>query len=106
MVAAFAAALVALALSNALPLILLPVYIVASLAAFLLYALDKVAAMNGRWRTAESTLWLVGLVGGWPGALIAQGLFRHKSRKLAFLMPFWISVAANCGAAAIRGLVE
>ncbi|MEJ0098866.1 MAG: DUF1294 domain-containing protein [Pseudomonadota bacterium] len=59
-VAAFAGILVILALSNALPLILLPVYVVASLAAFLLYALDKVAAMNGRWRTTESTLWLVG----------------------------------------------
>ncbi len=115
-VAAFAGILVILALSNALPLILLPVYVVASLAAFLLYALDKVAAMNGRWRTTESTLWLVGLAGGWPGALLAQGLFRHKSRKLAFLVPFWISVAANCaflawacgrtGATAIRGLVD
>jgi len=37
-----------------------------------------------------------GLLGGWPGALIAQGMFRHKSGKVAFLVPFWLSVIANC----------
>jgi uncharacterized membrane protein YsdA (DUF1294 family)/cold shock CspA family protein len=114
-VLAFAAVLVALVLKTPLPLIVPPVYVVASLVAVMLYAFDKAAAMNGRWRTTESTLLIAGLLGGWPGALIAQGMFRHKSRKVEFLAPFWISVALNCallawassgkGAAAIRGLL-
>lgn len=114
-VVAFAAVLVALVLKTPLPLIVPPFYVVASLVAVMLYAFDKAAAMNGRWRTTESTLLIAGLLGGWPGALIAQGMFRHKSRKVEFLAPFWISVALNCallawassgkGAAAIRGLL-
>jgi uncharacterized membrane protein YsdA (DUF1294 family) len=89
--------------------------VVASLIAFLLYAFDKAAAMNRRWRTTEATLLLTGLLGGWPGALVAQGLFRHKSKKMEFLVPFWFSVALNCaflawacshaGAGTIRSVV-
>ncbi|MBL8421138.1 MAG: cold shock and DUF1294 domain-containing protein, partial [Dechloromonas sp.] len=51
-----------------LPLILLGFYAFVSLIAFAAYALDKSAARSGRWRTAESTLHLLSLVGGWPGA--------------------------------------
>lgn len=94
----FATTLMVLAIMQALPLILPPIYLATSIVALLLYAFDKAAAMNKRWRTSESALLLVGLVGGWPGALIAQGMFRHKSTKPAFLVPFWFSVAANCGA--------
>jgi uncharacterized membrane protein YsdA (DUF1294 family) len=50
------------------------------------------------WRTQESKLHLVALLGGWPGALLAQDLFRHKSRKAQFQVVFWITFFANCGA--------
>jgi uncharacterized membrane protein YsdA (DUF1294 family) len=48
------------------------------------YAADKSAAEQGRWRTSESTLHAVALVGGWPGALVARRVFRHKTRKQPF----------------------
>lgn len=70
----------------------------ASVLAFLAYAFDKSAARSGRWRTPESTLHLFGVLGGWPGALLAQRVFRHKSRKLSFQIAFWITVVLNCGA--------
>jgi uncharacterized membrane protein YsdA (DUF1294 family)/cold shock CspA family protein len=54
------------------------------------YAFDKSAAMNNRWRTQEQTLHLLELAGGWPGGLIAQNLFRHKSTKTSFLVEFWM----------------
>lgn len=66
-----------------------------SLAALLFYALDKSAAQRGQWRTPESTLHLVALFGGWPGALVAQGLFRHKSSKHSFQRVFWMTVVIN-----------
>jgi uncharacterized membrane protein YsdA (DUF1294 family) len=37
------------------------------------------------------------LVGGWPGALLAQGLLRHKSKKASFQVAFWMTVVANVG---------
>ncbi|MDT8428751.1 MAG: cold shock and DUF1294 domain-containing protein [Pseudomonadales bacterium] len=68
-----------------------------SLITFIVYAWDKSSARNRRWRTKENTLHLLSLLGGWPGALIAQRLFRHKSAKREFLVVFWLSVVVNCG---------
>ena len=73
-------------------------YLGASLFAFIAYAKDKFAARRGRWRTPEGTLHLLGLVGGWPGALIAQETFRHKSRKTSFQVIFAITFVLNCAA--------
>ena len=81
-----------------LPAIILVVYLAASLITFVAYALDKSAAQNNQWRTQESTLHLLALLGGWPGALTAQRLLRHKSAKMSFQTTFWITVVLNCGA--------
>ena len=66
----------------------------------IVYAADKSAARRHEWRTPERTLHLLALVGGWPGALVAQTVFRHKSRKTSFRIVFWTTVALNCGALA------
>lgn len=81
-----------------LPVVVLGLYLVASLVAFFAYAVDKSAAQRNQWRTQESTLHLFGLVGGWPGALAAQRLLRHKSAKASFQFTFWITIVLNCGA--------
>lgn len=70
-------------------------YASASLVAFLAYAFDKSAARHGRWRTPESTLHVFGLACGWPGALMAQQLLRHKSSKPSFVAGFWVTVVVN-----------
>ena len=79
------------------PVIVCAFYAAVSAATFLLYAKDKSAARDGRRRTPERTLHLFALMGGWPGALLAQRLLHHKSGKLSFQVIFWITVAANCG---------
>jgi len=66
-----------------------------SVVAFALYGRDKAAARQGSWRTPELTLHLISLVGGWPGALIGQRVFRHKTRKQPFRAIFWFTVVAN-----------
>lgn len=71
-------------------------YFVLSLFSIVVYAMDKSAAVNFRWRTPEKTLHCIGLAGGWPGALIAQNLFHHKTRKNSFQVVFWTSVVLNC----------
>ncbi|WP_444677963.1 DUF1294 domain-containing protein [Halomonas sp. E19] len=67
-----------------------------SMITFAMYGIDKAAAGKGRRRTPEATLLFAGLIGGWPGALIAQRLFRHKTRKQPFQAIFWCGVVVNC----------
>lgn len=80
------------------PLALPLVYLGASVITFIAYLIDKSAAQAKRWRTPESTLHLCALACGWPGALAAQYLLRHKSKKASFLRAFWFTVAVNFGA--------
>jgi uncharacterized membrane protein YsdA (DUF1294 family) len=92
----FVAALCGLAASGDLPIAVPALYVAGSLTAFALYRIDKSAAIAGGRRTPEETLLAVGLLGGWPGALAAQTLLRHKNRKPSFQAMFWVSVAVNC----------
>ena len=80
-----------------IPPLILAFYLIASLLTFIIYAADKSAAQKSAWRTAESTLHLLSLAGGWPGALIAQQTLRHKSKKESFRFVFWLTVFLNCG---------
>jgi uncharacterized membrane protein YsdA (DUF1294 family)/cold shock CspA family protein len=79
-----------------IPWELVALYLVMSVITFLMYRSDKSAARKKRWRTQEKSLLVCGLIGGWPGALIAQQVFRHKSSKIGFQVMFWCSVAINC----------
>ncbi|RCW69229.1 DUF1294 domain-containing protein [Pseudorhodoferax soli] len=92
---AFVLVYAAVALLWRVPAWVAGLYLVASAACFLAYAIDKSAATAGRWRIAESTLLLLGLAGGWPGAIVAQQLLRHKTSKAAFRAAFWGTVALN-----------
>ncbi|MBU3069709.1 cold shock and DUF1294 domain-containing protein [Aestuariicella sp. G3-2] len=92
---AFLLFLAAATATHRLPLELLLLYATLSLMTFIAYALDKSAAKNNRWRTKESTLHLFALLGGWPGAVFAQQLLRHKSRKSEFRVAFWMTVILN-----------
>ncbi len=81
-----------------IPFVILAIYLTVSLLTFIVYAFDKSAAKKGTWRTRETTLHLLALAGGWPGALMAQYALRHKSKKQSFRLVFWITVFLNCGA--------
>ena len=75
---------------------ILLLYLAASAATIVVYAVDKSAAKQGRWRVSETTLHLLAIFGGWPGALVAQQIFRHKSRKPSFQAAFLLTVVLNC----------
>jgi uncharacterized membrane protein YsdA (DUF1294 family) len=70
-------------------------YAGASAVCFILYAIDKSAARADSWRTPESTLLLLGLFCGWPGAILAQQWLRHKTSKTSFQLAFWTTVIVN-----------
>lgn len=66
------------------------VYAVGSTLTFAAYFMDKRAARLGRRRTPEAALHSLELLGGWPGALLAQRLFRHKTAKVRYQVLFWL----------------
>lgn len=77
---------------NPIPLFL---YVFLSTLTILFYGLDKKRALLNRWRIPESYLHLLELLGGWPGALLAQQDFRHKLTKASYQHRFWAIVAVH-----------
>jgi uncharacterized membrane protein YsdA (DUF1294 family)/cold shock CspA family protein len=78
-----------------IPILLIYVYYGLSIITFLAYVYDKFKAKRNAWRTPESTLHFWALLGGWPGAALAQQVFRHKSSKRDFRPMFWVTVFIN-----------
>jgi uncharacterized membrane protein YsdA (DUF1294 family) len=79
-----------------LPFSIFVLYWGGSIISFIVYRIDKSAAESGQWRIREGTLGFLALIGGWPGALVAQRLFHHKTNKKSFQFSFWIIVILNC----------
>jgi uncharacterized membrane protein YsdA (DUF1294 family)/cold shock CspA family protein len=75
-------------MSVAIPIVVGLVSLVTAFA----YADDKRRAKEGRWRTSESSLLLLCLLGGWPGAITAMRWYRHKTTKASFIGAFWVTV--------------
>ncbi len=72
----------------------------ANLAAFAAMGWDKSCAERGERRIAERTLLAFAAAGGGPGAVLAQQLFRHKTRKQPFAgLLYAILIAQLAGAA-------
>ena len=71
------------------------IYFGASFITFIIYAIDKFKAKKNAWRIPENKLHMLSLLGGWPGAAIAQQLLRHKSQKRPFRIMYWVTVAVN-----------
>ncbi len=76
---------------------ILLIYLILSVVTFIAYGLDKRAAARGRWRTREATLQVLTLLGGFIGGFIGQRVFRHKTRKLRFLIVYWAIVVLHVG---------
>jgi uncharacterized membrane protein YsdA (DUF1294 family) len=94
-VAAFAVALALYARDDRWLPYLAGIYGVLSLLVLGLYGWDKRAAMRAGPRISEQSLHLLALAGGWPGAMLARPLFRHKTRKQPFTGLFWCTVLLN-----------
>ena len=58
------------------------------------YVIDKRRAVEREWRLPEAQLHLMELLGGWPGAFLAQRRLRHKCSKGSYQLVFWLIVLA------------
>lgn len=66
--------------------ILIIYLVIINLAAFFIFGIDKRRAIKNRWRIAESTLFLLALIGGSVGAEAGMYVFHHKTRHLRFVI--------------------
>jgi len=76
------------------PVLAVAIASVISAAAFVVHWFDKRQAESDQWRTPENTLHVLELLGGWPGAFLAQRIFRHKTAKPGYQIVFWLIVLA------------
>jgi uncharacterized membrane protein YsdA (DUF1294 family) len=75
--------------------LIIGLYALMSVVCYLCYFIDKRAAVQGLWRIPEKSLHTLELLGGWPGALLAQRTLRHKNRKPAYQLVFWLIVGLH-----------
>jgi len=61
---------------------------------YLAYGWDKQQARAKEWRMPEAKLHIMELLGGWPGAFLAQRRLRHKCSKVSYQVVFWVIVLA------------
>lgn len=87
----------ALVAGTELPVVVWLYYLAASVITYLIYVADKSAARKNVSRISEKNLHALALLGGWPGAIVAQQTLRHKSAKASFRAVFWTTVVLNCG---------
>ena len=48
--------------------------------------IDKKKAENGKWRIQEKTIFMVTILGGGIGTILGMYIFRHKTKKLQFII--------------------
>ena len=62
--------------------------IIINLIAFLAMYIDKKRAKYGKWRIKEHTLFILAILGGSIGAIVGMYTFRHKTKKMRFVIGF------------------
>ena len=60
-------------------------YLIAiNIVTFIVYGIDKVKAMKGKWRISEATLLILAVIGGSIGALLGMKVWHHKTMHKKF----------------------
>ena len=60
--------------------------------AFTAFGFDKWRATKSGWRIPETSLALLGALGGWLGGVIGMKLFRHKTAKWIFKIKYGLAL--------------
>jgi uncharacterized membrane protein YsdA (DUF1294 family) len=66
--------------------------LLATLIALIFMAVDKVAAKLHKRRVSEGALWLLSIIGGFPGIILGALMFHHKFAKKRFWIPVAIAI--------------
>ena len=78
------------------PILAYPIWVcLLSVIAFLMYGWDKRQAKTDGWRVPEKRLHSLAFLGGWPGAMLGQNYFRHKTQKKEFKIVMWLAAGLH-----------
>ena len=69
--------------------------LIINIIAFVMFFMDKQKAKKDKWRIKESTLHIVGFMGGIIGSIAAMILFHHKTKKPKFVIITIIALIFN-----------
>lgn len=83
--------------------LILLIYALMSLVAVVAFTIDKAAAVKGERRVPERTLHTIEALGGWPGALIALDLVKHKRQKRSYTLTLYLIAALHVAAWLLYG---
>lgn len=73
-------------------------FVIINIVTFAVFGIDKKKAIDGKFRISELTLFVLSLLGGSLGGLIAMHTFHHKTRKwyfkfgIPFILIAWIAL--------------
>jgi len=70
-------------------------FVIINLLAFLAMYIDKKKSIKGKWRIKESTLFLLVTLGGGIGGITGMYTFRHKTKKMYFVIGFPVILIAE-----------
>ncbi|NUP95675.1 MAG: DUF1294 domain-containing protein [Planctomycetaceae bacterium] len=79
------------------PWFAIALFLVVNLVAFAAQGIDKVLAVRGARRISERTLLSLGLPLAAPGMWLGMRTFRHKTRKVSFLVLAVLVTLVNLG---------
>ncbi|KKB34791.1 DUF1294 domain-containing protein [Bacillus thermotolerans] len=64
---------------------MLAYFVLINMVGYIVMSNDKRKAKKRKWRTRESTLWLLAIIGGAIGCWVAMQTHRHKTKHAAFV---------------------
>ncbi len=71
------------------------VTLIMSFSCLVAYGIDKRRANLEKRRISERKLHLMEALGGWPGAVLGQQMFRHKTIKMSFRLVLWAIIVLH-----------
>ncbi|MEA4848303.1 MAG: DUF1294 domain-containing protein [Clostridiaceae bacterium] len=69
--------------------------IIVNIAAFAIMGTDKYKAQRNKWRVSETSIFILGLIGGGTGIFLGMRFFRHKTKHLKFTLGIPVIVIIN-----------
>jgi uncharacterized membrane protein YsdA (DUF1294 family) len=69
--------------------------IIVNIAAFAIMGTDKHKAQRNKWRVSETSIFILGLIGGGTGIFLGMRFFRHKTKHLKFTLGIPVIVIIN-----------